>query len=71
MLNPHSQLAYAYPMEFKQDFINKSRYWMGIPTLPPLDLELVKHSFHKYKDELNSEEKIRNGNKDVYIFEKK
>jgi 5'-3' exonuclease len=68
MLNPMSQLAYMYPNEFSQDFIGKNRYWMGIPMLPPLDLELLTHSYNKYKDELNEEEQNRNKYIDVYTF---
>ena len=60
MTDPRSSLGYLYPCEFDQDFINKKRYWMGIPKLPPLDIDLIKHIFNKYEDELNLEEKKRN-----------
>lgn len=66
MLNPRSSLAYMYPLEFDQDFINKKRYWMGIPKLPPLDIDLIKHVFYKYQDELKQDEKDRNSIKQQY-----
>jgi 5'-3' exonuclease len=67
MLNKNSSLIYMYPNEFEQDFINKHRHWAAIPRLPPLDIELVKHMFYKYQDELTSEEKIRNKIIDIII----
>lgn len=60
MLNSNSSLIYLYPQEFEQDFINKHRYWAGIPKLPPLDIELVKHMYYKYQDELKPDEIKRN-----------
>jgi 5'-3' exonuclease len=60
MTNSNSSLIYMYPLEFKQDFINKKKYWMAIPILPPLDIKQIKHSYFKYKDELKKEELERN-----------
>lgn len=60
MTNSKSSLAYMYPLEFKQDFINKRRYWMGIPKLPPLDIDLIIYIFNKYENELSQEERKRN-----------
>ncbi len=68
MLNSRSSMAYMYPQEFDQDFINKKRYWMGIPKLPPLDIDLIKHMFYKYQDELKPEEKERNNIKKLIII---
>jgi 5'-3' exonuclease len=66
MINPKSSLIYMYPQEFEQDFINKKRYWMAIPKLPPLDIKQIKHSYFKYKDELKKEELERNEPKKVF-----
>ena len=55
-----------YPQEFEQDFINKKRYWMAIPNLPPLDIKQIKYSYFKYKDELKKEELERNEIKKVF-----
>ena len=60
--NPKSSIIYMYPNEFTQDFINKKRYWMGIPNLPPLDIKQLKHSYFKYEGELSEEEQKRNRN---------
>jgi hypothetical protein len=41
---------------------------MGIPNLPPLDLELLGHMYMKYKNELTKEEMNRNEYKEVYTI---
>lgn len=58
MLNPKSSLVHLYPIKVELDFVGKNKYWMVQPVLPPLEIELVKHSFNKYKDELTDDEKI-------------
>ena len=68
MLNPNSSLSYIYPLEFEQDFINKHRYWEGIPKLPPLDIDLIKRMYNKYQDELTPEEIERNKILEIYIL---
>ena len=50
MTNPKSSLAFLYPVKFEQDFVNKRKYWMAIPNLPPLDMDLLKHYFEKYNN---------------------
>ena len=60
MLNVNSSLAHLYPSHFNQDFINKKQYWMGIPNLPQLEINLVKKVFKKYKHKLNSLERDMN-----------
>lgn len=66
--NPKSSIIFMYPTEFEQDFINKKKYWMGVPRLPPLDIELIKHSYYKYKDEILTDEKKRNITTAPYYF---
>ena len=60
VLNPKSSICFMYPIKFEQDFINKKKYWMAIPKLPPLDIEQIKHSYNKYKNELKPDEIKRN-----------
>jgi len=60
LTNPNSTLAYLYPTDFKQCFLYKKKYWMGIPILPSLDIDLIKYIYYKYEDELTDEEKNRN-----------
>jgi 5'-3' exoribonuclease 2 len=60
MINPKSSLISLYPTEFEQDFLNKTKHWKGIPNLPPLDIELIKHCYLKYMDELSKNENERN-----------
>lgn len=66
--NPKSSLAHLYPLEFQVDFLYKHRYYEGIPRLPELEINLVKHTFAKYADELSKEEKELNKLKDNYYF---
>lgn len=66
VLNKDSNLNYLYPYEFKQDFINKFKYWMGIPLLPPLDIELLKKEYNNII--LNDDEKKLNLNIDIIKF---
>lgn len=68
MTNPKSSLSHLYPIDFEQDFINKNKYWMGIPLLPQLEIDLVKYIYNKYQDELTKEDKFRNRTCDNYIF---
>lgn len=68
MLNLNSSLSHLYPLNFEQDFINKKKYWMGIPILPPLEINLVKRTFKKYEPKLASNERMMNEIKDIYIY---
>lgn len=68
MTNSKSSLAFMYPIEFEQDFINKKKYWMAVPKLPPLDIELVKKSYFKYKNELKDDDIKRNKYLDIFEF---
>ena len=68
MTNQKSSLAHLYPLDFEQDFINKNKYWMGIPVLPPLEIDLVKYIYNKYQDVLTKEDQFRNRLCDNYIF---
>jgi len=68
MSNPKSSLAHLYPLDFDQDFIGKTRYWMGIPLLPALEIDLIKYIYNKYQDVLSNEEKFRNRLCDNYLF---
>lgn len=67
MVNSKSSLSYLYPTEFDQDFINKKKYWMGIPKLPPLDIDNLKYYYSKYENELNKEENKRNIELSIFI----
>ena len=68
VLNPRSSIAFMYPLEFEQDFINKKKYWMAIPKLPPLDFDMLKHSYYKYNDEIKKEDSKRNEYKEPLEF---
>ena len=65
--NPRSSVAYLYPTGFRQDFLNKKKYWMGQPILPPLDIPLIKKTYYKYENSVDSKEKNRN--KALKVFE--
>jgi len=68
MENYTSSLAHLYPTEFEQDFIGKGRYWMGIPYLPELEINLVNKIFRKYDKKLPNSDRKRNNNIDNYYF---
>ena len=68
MSNPKSSLAHLYPIDFQQDYINKNKYWMAIPILPSLEIDLVKYIFTKYQDELTKEDQFKNRLCDNYVF---
>ena len=55
-----SQISHLYPIDFQIDFLYKKRYWEGIPSLPSLEINLVRHIYKKYKDELDQDELNRN-----------
>ena len=66
ILNLNSSLAHLYPMYFEQDFLNKNKYWQGIPHLPSLEINLVKKHFRKYAHKLTENELDRNKIKNIY-----
>lgn len=68
VLNPKSSIAFMYPTEFEQDYVNKKKYWMAIPKLPPLDFDMMKHSYFKYEDEIKKEDIKRNEYKEPLEF---
>ena len=68
VLNYNSSLAHLYPTDFDTDFINKHKFWMGIPILPSLEIDLVKYIYIKYQDELTEKEQFRNRLCDNIIF---
>ena len=68
MTNGRSSLSHLYPTDFEQDFLNKSKYWMAIPYLPPLEIDFVKYIYTKYQNELTKEDEFRNRTCENYIF---
>jgi 5'-3' exonuclease len=68
MTNPNSSLAHLYPTDFKQDFIGKHRYWMGIPYLPQLEINLVNRTFRKYEKIMDEKELFNNRQIEIYKF---
>lgn len=69
--NPKSSIISLYPLKFEQDFINKTRHWMGVPILPQLDIKRIVHSYRKYEDEITKDESIKNQTMETFIFNKK
>ena len=68
MLNVNSSLTHLYPNKYKIDLINKKKYWMGIPELPSLEIELIKSTIKKYYKKLSNEELEYNQIKNIYYF---
>jgi 5'-3' exonuclease len=66
----NSSLIHLYPLDVDIDFLYKHKYWEGIPKLPPMEIKLVKHSYLKYKDEIDEVDKKRNIIENDIFFEK-
>jgi 5'-3' exonuclease len=58
--NSKSSIVYLYPLDFQIDFLYKSKYYEGIPQLPPMEIKIVRYIYSKYKDEITTEDKKRN-----------
>ena len=52
----NSSIIHLYPLDVDIDFLYKHKYWEGIPKLPPMEINLVKHSYLKYKNEIEEDE---------------
>jgi 5'-3' exonuclease len=57
-----------YPLEFQQDFINKRKYWQGIPQLPSIDLKHIYGNYKKYYNELPPNQVIKNKPQSIHLF---
>lgn len=68
MLNSNSSISHLYPSSFKIDLINKKKYWMGIPELPALEIDLVKKTVKKYYNKLSESDLEFNDIKNTYNF---
>lgn len=68
MLNVNSSLAHLYPSKYKIDLINKKKYWMGIPELPQLEINLIKKVVKKYYSKLSKEDLEYNKVKNTFYF---
>ncbi len=68
MKNNNSSLAHLYPIDFRQDFLYKNKYWQGIPALPSLEIDNIKNMYKKYKKKLTTDEKNRNKVLENYNF---
>jgi 5'-3' exonuclease len=68
MLNVNSSLTHLYPSRYKIDLINKKKYWMGIPELPSLEIDLIRNTIKKYYKKLSIEDLEYNKIKNIYNF---
>ena len=64
----NSSIIHLYPLDVDIDFLYKHKYWEGIPKLPPMEINLVKHSYLKYKNEIEENELNRNRIENDIIF---
>jgi 5'-3' exonuclease len=64
-----SSIIHLYPLNVDIDFLYKHKYWEGIPKLPPMEIKLVKHSYLKYKDEIDKTDLNRNRIEDDIIYD--
>ena len=68
MINLNSSLAHLYPLKYNIDLINKKKYWMGIPQLPSLEIDLVKKTIKKYYGKLSQSELEVNTVMDIFYY---
>ncbi len=68
MTDIRSPIKYLYPETYELDFINKSKYYLGIPKIPPLNIELINKTFEKYEEKLNKKYLVRNKNRKIKII---
>ena len=66
MLNINSSVSHLYPTTFEIDLVNKKKFWMGHPKLPPLEIENIKVMFNKYKHKLSYIENDMNSVKNIH-----
>ncbi len=55
MTNINGSASHLYPDKFELDLIGKKKYWMAIPLLPNLEINLIKKIFEKYSKLLSNE----------------
>jgi 5'-3' exonuclease len=68
MSKEDSPLIHLYPIDFKQDFINKRKYWQSIPVLPFLEIDLVERTFIEIEKTLKNSEKDLNKRSKDFIY---
>ena len=68
MTNPSSELSFMYPRKIEQDFIGKYRYWMAIPKLPPVDINLLKMVYEKNEKKIKKKDLNRNKKQNPFKF---
>ena len=71
MNDDDSPILNFYPKNFKMDLNGKKNLWEGVVLLPFIDEKKLLEAIYSVgkKDELNSEEKIRNCfGKDIVFF---
>jgi len=61
-------INHLYPCKINQDFINKRKHWMGIPILPPLNIDLINDIYINFEKNINNIDNQRNTLKNIYIF---
>jgi 5'-3' exonuclease len=55
MLNINGSINHLYPEKYELDLIGKKKYWMAIPILPCLEINLIKKVFEKYSKLLSDD----------------
>jgi len=58
--NINGSAAHLYPTKFDLDMIGKKKYWMCIPILPKLEINLIRKIFEKYSKLLPSDLRLLN-----------
>jgi 5'-3' exonuclease len=70
MLDHQSELHHLYPTKITYDYISKKKYWMVMPNLPNLEIDLIKSNFDKIKDKFDKNDNLKNRIAKIYYFSK-
>ncbi|ADO67338.1 putative 5'-3' exonuclease [Cafeteria roenbergensis virus] len=68
LFNEESPLGHLYPIDFKQDFIHKRKYWQGIPLLPFLEIDTIQKEFSKIEKTLTPKDLHKNRVDKEFIY---
>ena len=67
MTDAKSPIKFLFPEKYDLDFINKKKYYLGVPKIPSLNLSLINETFEKYEGKLIKKYLIRNKLKKITI----
>ena len=68
MTDIKSPIKIFFPEKYDLDFINKKKYYLGVPKIPSLNINLINETFEKYENKLIKKYLMRNRLKKITII---